>query len=184
VPRVRHIPGNWQAEKPTAMPILFFVLLTLVVLGGAGFAVYHFTRKHHHRHATAAAAPPAPKAKPVAAGPSEQQAVTAIAGVITFGEKGRALALRGDYAGALAKRKAELKKLNAVQFPSSLKASVGFLTAALQNSVKADQARVACKCGKETPDDVAATKLKQQFLTGFNPFATKYLHKTFKELQL
>ena len=179
--RVRHIPGNWQAERSSGTPVLLVALLVALLAGG-GFLVYHFVHKTHHPKALATA--PAPKAQPVASGPSEKQAVGAIASVITFGEKGRALALKGDFAGALARRRAELTKLKAVQFPASLKASAGFITAALQHSLKADQARVACKCGKETPDDVAATKLKQQFLAGFNPFASKYLHKTFHELQL
>ena len=178
--RVRHIPGNWQAERPTALPILLVVLLAGLLAGG-GFLVYTLVHKKHH-HKTLAAAPAKPA--PAPAGPTEKDAVSGVASVITFGEKGRALALKGDYAGALAVRQQELTKLKAVQYPTSLKASIALITTALEHSAKADQARVACKCAKSTPDDIAATKLKQQFLTGFNPFASKYLHKTFKELQL
>jgi hypothetical protein len=107
--------------------------------------------------------------------------VVAVAAVLAFAGAGRSAAQHGDWAGALRNRQATLARLARVPVAGSLSAPLGFLRAALQASIKADQGRVKCGCGAENPQDVAATELKRRFLGGFNPLASRYLHRSYAE---
>ena len=111
----------------------------------------------------------------------ERSAVVAISSVLAFAGVGRTAAQHGDWATALKNRQATLARLGSVPAAASVKAPLGFLSAALQASIRADQQRVRCGCGAENAQDVAATTLKQRFLAGFNPLATRYLKRTYTE---
>jgi hypothetical protein len=112
---------------------------------------------------------------------AERSAVVAISSVLAFAGRGRSAAQHGDWATALQNRQATLARLGSVHAVASVKAPLGFLAAALQASIKADQQRVKCGCGAENAQDIAATTLKQRFLAGFNPLATRYLKRTYTE---
>jgi hypothetical protein len=116
-----------------------------------------------------------------AAPTSARGSVVAVGRVLAFAGAGRAAAQRGDWAAALRNRQATLARLARVRAAGPVAASLGFLRAALQASVKADQARVTCGCGAENPQDVAATELKRRFLDAFNPLASRYLGRTYSE---
>jgi hypothetical protein len=107
--------------------------------------------------------------------------VVAVSDVLAFAGRGRVAAQRGDWATALSNRQATLARLARIRAVARLAGPLGFLRAALQASIRADRLRVACGCGAENPQDVAATELKRRFLAGFNPLANRYVKRTYTE---
>jgi hypothetical protein len=144
--------------------------------GGARAAAGGSRSRSGASHSAAAS----PSRSAVAA-PSARTSVVAVGRVLAFAGAGRSAAQHGDWAAALRNRQATLARLARVRAAPSLAAGLSFLRAALQASIKADQARVKCGCSAENPQDVAATELKRRFLDAFNPLASRYLGRTYSE---
>jgi hypothetical protein len=190
----RGVPPRGRGGGPGGAALL--VLALLVLVGTGAFLAWHFANAASTAPAGGAGRTTAAKERSSKASASrgrdsrsgtrapaggERRAVVAVASVLAFGGAGRTAAQRGDWSAALRNRQATLARLARAPVMRSLTASVGFLRAALQASIKADQARVRCGCGAENPQDVAATELKRRFLAGFNPLASRYLRRTYSE---
>ena len=113
-------------------------------------------------------------------GPTVQQGVSRIANVLDLSQQGRTLTINGDYTAAIANRQQVLDKIDALKLNSQLEPSRRLLRNAVQASRDADQALIQCQaCASTQAANQRATRLKNAFVLEFNPFATKYLQRSF-----
>jgi hypothetical protein len=73
-----------------------------------------------------------------------------------------------------------LDRIDALQLPAQLERSRQLLRDAVQVSLDADQALIQCTtCASTRAANQKATRLKDAFVLEFNPYATKYLQRSF-----
>ncbi|MDX6573837.1 MAG: hypothetical protein QOC86_2993, partial [Gaiellales bacterium] len=71
-------------------------------------------------------------------------------------------------------------RIDGLTLASQLEPSRTLLRRAVQASLDADQALIQCTtCAETQAANRRATDLKQQFVQEFNPFATRYLQRSF-----
>src|SRR4051794_20316137 len=115
-----------------------------------------------------------------ASGPTVQDGVTQIASALDLSERGRTLTIAGEYRAAIANRQQVLDKIDGLTLASRLEPSRRLLREAVQASLDADQALLECTtCASTQAANKRATDLKQRFVIEFNPFATRYLRRSF-----
>src|SRR3954452_3805006 len=124
---------------------------------------------------------PQPTPPPVApSGPTVQQGVSDIANVLDLSQRGRQLTIDGNYTAAIANRQQVLDRIDALKLAPQLERSRTLLRNAVQASLDADQALVQCTtCAGTQRANQRATDLKNRFVLQFNPYATKYLQRSF-----
>ena len=122
-----------------------------------------------------------PNAAPaVQRGPTVNNGVVQIAFILDLSQQGRTLTADGQYSKAIANRQQVLDKLNALNLAPQLETSRTLLRQAAEASIGADQALLECEtCASTQAANKKATTLKQQFVAQFNPYATRYLHRSF-----
>jgi hypothetical protein len=109
-----------------------------------------------------------------------QDGVAQIAGALDLSEQGRTLTVNGEYGAAIANRTQVLDQVDGLTLAPELEPSRTLLRAAVQASLDADRALQQCTTCSSTADaNRRATDLKQRFVLEFNPFATKYLQRSF-----
>src|SRR3954470_14138664 len=126
--------------------------------------------------------PPPPQPPPPAhnGGPAVQQGVTDIANVLDLSQQGRQLTIDGRYTEAIANRQQVLDRIDALKVAPQLAQSRRLLRNAVEASLAADQALVQCTtCASTQAANARATRLKNAFVLQFNPYATKYLRRSF-----
>src|SRR3954453_13772507 len=125
---------------------------------------------------------PSPPPQPPAhnGGPTVQQGVTDIANVLDLSQQGRQLTIDGRYTEAIANRQQVLDRIEALKGAPQLAQSRRLLRNAVEASLAADQALVRCTtCSSTQAANARATRLKNAFVLQFNPYATKYLQRSF-----
>ena len=121
--------------------------------------------------------PPPP---PPHTGVTVQQSVSQIANVLDLSQQGRTLTINGQFSAAIANRQQVLDRIDGLKLAPQLEQSRTLLRNAVQASLEADQALVQCtSCASTQAANQRATRLKNAFVLQFNPFATKYLRRSF-----
>jgi hypothetical protein len=126
--------------------------------------------------------PPNPPNPPphTPSGPTAQQGTADIANVLDLSQQGRQLTIDGRYTEAIANRQQVLDRIDALKLSPQLEQSRTRLRNAVQASLAADQALVQCTtCAATQAANARATRLKNAFVLEFNPYATKYLQRSF-----
>jgi hypothetical protein len=109
-----------------------------------------------------------------------QDGVSQIAAILDLSQRGRTLTIAGDYGGAIENRMQVLDRVDGLTLAPDLEPSRATLRAAVQASLDADRALQQCTtCSSTARANSRATDLKQRFVLEFNPFATKYLQRSF-----
>jgi serine/threonine protein kinase len=123
---------------------------------------------------------PPPPPPPHNSGPTVRQGVSDIANVLDLSQQGRTLTINGDYTAAIANRQQVLDRIDALNLNPQLERSRTLLRNAVRASLAADQALIQCQtCAGTQAANQRATRLKNQFVLEFNPFATKYIRRSF-----
>src|SRR3954470_17829011 len=123
---------------------------------------------------------PPPNPPPQVNGPTVQQGVADIANVLDLSQQGRQLTIDGQYSAAIANRQQVLDRIDALKLAPQLERSRQLLRNAVQASLEADQALIQCTaCAPTQAANQRATRLKDAFVLEFNPYATKYLRRSF-----
>src|SRR4051794_26715351 len=105
--------------------------------------------------------------------------------LLTLSAEGRTATTAGDFAGAAANRREVLSRLDALSLPPQLARSGSLLRPAMRASLTADVAHQTCSSCLSTADaDAAATAAKDGFVAEFNPFALKYLGRSYDPGQI
>jgi predicted Ser/Thr protein kinase len=113
-------------------------------------------------------------------GPTAQDGTAQIGSVLDLSQQGRTLTISGDYRAAIANRATVLGKINGLNLAPQLERSRLLLRRAVRASLRADEALLQCTtCAKTLAANKRATELKQAFVIEFNPFATRYLQRSF-----
>jgi serine/threonine protein kinase len=125
--------------------------------------------------------PPPPTPTPhTPTGPTVRQGVTDIAGVLDLSQQGRQLTIDGRYSESIANRQQVLDRIDSLKLTPQLEPSRKLLRNAVQASLAADQALIRCtSCASTQAANDKATRLKDAFVLEFNPYATKYLRRSF-----
>jgi serine/threonine protein kinase len=109
-----------------------------------------------------------------------QNGVGQLAAILALSQQGRTATINGDFTTAIANRQQVLDKLDALSVPPQLDLSRLLLRRAVQASLVADQRLARCTtCFRTLAANRRATNLKQAFVSAFNPWATKYLRRSF-----
>jgi hypothetical protein len=177
-------PG--QVEAPPSYPTaalpqrrrpwlpLVVVLCVLLVAGGVVAAVLVTGSDR-----TVTVQPP-PAQPQTPAGPSIQDGVNQIAAILDLSAQGRTDTQNGDFAAAVANRQQVLGQVDALTVAPELEAARLLLGQAIQASLVADQRLEQCTtCADTLAANQQATALKESFVSAFNPWATKYLQRSF-----
>jgi hypothetical protein len=155
--------------------IALAAVLALLFVGGVAAAVVLLSKND-----SPAAKPPPTVVTQPPSGPTVQDGVTKIAGVLDLSRRGRSLTIAGRYSEAIANRQQVLDQLDGLTLIPSLERSRALLRQAVQASLGADQALLQCTtCASTLAANQRATDLKQQFVIEFNPFARRYLQQSF-----
>jgi hypothetical protein len=124
--------------------------------------------------------PPPPPPPHTPTGPTVRQGVTDIAAVLDLSQQGRQLTLDGRYSESIANRQQVLDRVDSLKLAPQLEPSRKLLRGAVQASLAADQALIRCTtCASTQAANARATRLKDAFVLEFNPYATKYLQRSF-----
>jgi serine/threonine protein kinase len=125
--------------------------------------------------------PPPPSPQPrTPSGPTVRQGVSDIANVLDLSQQGRQLTIDGNYSAAIANRQRVLDRIDALEVAPQLDRSRRLLRNAVKASLEADQALIRCTtCASTQAANHRATRLKGAFVLEFNPYATKYLRRSF-----
>src|SRR3954447_17169976 len=124
--------------------------------------------------------PPNPPPPHTPSGPTVQQGTADIANVLDLSQQGRQLTIDGRYTEAIANRQQVLDRIDAMKLSPQLAESRRLLRNAVEASLAADQALVQCtSCAGTQAANARATRLKNAFVLEFNPYATKYLRRSF-----
>jgi hypothetical protein len=100
--------------------------------------------------------------------------------VLDLSQRGRTLTINGDLTGAIANRQQVLDRIDTLKLNPQLERSRTLLRSAVQASLGADQALIKCQtCASTQAANQEATRRKNAFVLEFNPFATKYLQRSF-----
>jgi serine/threonine protein kinase len=115
-----------------------------------------------------------------------QDGVNRLAAILDLSQQGRTATINGDFTNAIANRQQVLDQLDALTVPSQLELSRRLLRRAVEASLAADQQLARCSvkslttnCFRTVTANRRATALKQAFVSAFNPWATKYLRRSF-----
>lgn len=155
--------------------IALAAVLALLFVGGVVAAVVLLSKND-----SPAVKPPPTVVTQPPGGPTVQDGVTKIAGVLDLSQRGRSLTIAGRYSEAIANRQQVLDQLDGLTLAPSLEGSRTLLRQAVQASLGADQALLQCTtCASTLAANQRATDLKQQFVIEFNPFARRYLQHSF-----
>jgi hypothetical protein len=111
---------------------------------------------------------------------SIQDGVGRLAAIVDLSQQGRTATINGDFTTAIANRQQVLDKLDTLTVPPQLELSRRLLRQSVQASLMADQRLAQCTtCPGTLAANRRATALKQAFVSAFNPWATKYLRRSF-----
>jgi hypothetical protein len=106
--------------------------------------------------------------------------VSDISNVLDLSQQGRQLTIDGNFSAAIANRQQVLDRIDALKLNPQLEPSRRLLRNAVQASLEADQALIRCTtCASTQAANKRATRLKNAFVLEFNPYATKYLRRSF-----
>jgi hypothetical protein len=106
--------------------------------------------------------------------------VAAIGDILDLSAKGRALTAGGDFQGAAENRRQVLTQVDALSVDPQLTESHSVLRNAIQASLDSNVAHRNCgDCAPARAADTRATQLKAQFARVFNPFAERYLQRSY-----
>jgi serine/threonine protein kinase len=181
-PQPHPVYGYGLEPETTALPTkrspwLAVLAVLAVLLAGGGVTAALLLTKDDKK---SPAATSAPVNTPPPSGPSVRDGVAQIASVLDLSQQGRTLTIDGEYAAAIANRQQVLDKLDGLNLAPELEQSRTLLRRAVQASLDADQALLECTtCASTDAANQRATDLKQQFVLEFNPFATRYIQRSF-----
>jgi hypothetical protein len=100
--------------------------------------------------------------------------------ILDLSAEGRALTTGGDFDGAIANRLQVIAKLDALEVDPQLAEARSTLRDAMDASIESNQAHRSCgDCATARAADTRATQLKTQFARMFNPFAERYLQRSY-----
>jgi serine/threonine-protein kinase len=160
-------------------PAVIAVVLALLVAGGVAAALLLTGGDSKPTPRPVTSTPVTPPVE-TPSGPTVQDGVAQIAGALDLSEQGRTLTVNGEYGAAIANRTQVLDQVDGLTLAPELEPSRTLLRAAVQASLDADRALQQCTTCSSTADaNRRATDLKQRFVLEFNPFATKYLQRSF-----
>jgi hypothetical protein len=163
------------------------VVLGLAVLAiAAAIAIVLITRGGDDSGQTPAAQSQ-PQTAPTGSGRQEQPSdaalrtsVDQLSEVVDLSAEGRAATASGDFATAEANRRQVIDRVNALSVEGELQTSRALLRGAVGASLRSNLAHQECgNCPRAQAADAEATDLKEQFVREFNPYALKYLHRTY-----
>ena len=161
-------------KRRTPWPAVIAVIVALLVAGGVAAAVLLSGGGDAKQPVTSIPVNPPPT------GPTVEEGVSQIAGVLDLSERGRTLTIAGDYGAAISNRMQVLDQVDGLTLAPQLGRSRALLRAAVQASLDADRALQQCgTCSSSAAANRRATDLKQRFVLEFNPLATKYLQRSF-----
>jgi serine/threonine protein kinase len=151
------------------------IVAALLVAGGVAALLLLSGGSSDKATGTASNPPSEPVAAPLAGD------VAKISSVLDLSAQGRTATVNGDFASAIANRRQVIDQLDTLTLDPELEQSRSLLRGAMQASLRADQQFEACggNCPEATSANDEATSLKQQFVKEFNPFAVKYLNRSF-----
>jgi hypothetical protein len=109
--------------------------------------------------------------------PPLPQSVRQLAAILDFSAVGNHLAKAKDYSGALENRRAVADRLAAFHPPPALRAATGTLTRVAQLAIQYNRRKLAGEDASAV--DSEANALRHRFLAEFNPFAERYLSRSF-----
>jgi hypothetical protein len=161
-------------------PVWVAVAAVLAVLIAAGVTAAVLLSKNDKPASSAAVQQQGHSQPEPPSGPTLQDGVSQIAGVLDLSEQGRTLTINGQYSAAIANRQQVLDRVDALKLAPQLERSRTLLRQAVEASLRADQALIQCTtCAGTLAANKRATALKQRFVTEFNPFASRYLQRSF-----
>jgi hypothetical protein len=100
--------------------------------------------------------------------------------LLDLSAEGRSVTEAGDFNAAAANRQEILDRLNGLAVPADLQASYTLFQQAMQASLQADVNHLTCgTCSAATRADRRATFFKRRLVRTFNPFAQRYLQRSF-----
>jgi hypothetical protein len=124
-----------------------------------------------------------PQAPPADAGPRAD--VEAMGQVLDLSAEGRTLTSAGEFGAAASNRQRVLARIDALDVDPELTESRDLLRQAIAASLASNRAHQACgDCPAAQAADGRATRLKAQFARVFNPFAERYLQRSYDPSQI
>ncbi len=100
--------------------------------------------------------------------------------IVDLSEQGRAATAAGDFSSAATNRQEVLDRIDALEVQPELDQSRSLLRGAIASSLRSNVAHQQCgSCARAQAADRSATELKSSFATEFNPFAQKYLGRSY-----
>jgi serine/threonine-protein kinase len=103
-----------------------------------------------------------------------------LGGLLDLSAEGRSVTEAGDFQAAADNRREILGQLGALSVPADLEPSRTLFQQAMQASLQADQSHIACgTCPAAARADRRATFVNRRLVRTFNPFAQRYLQRSF-----
>jgi serine/threonine protein kinase len=179
-----------QARKSNPWPIVALVVAVLAI--AAAIAVVLISRGDDSggasRTPVAQQQPQTPQKQstaPPASDAALRSDVKAMGAILDLSAEGRALTASGDFDGAITNRLNVIARIDALDVGPQLTESHSVLRQAIDASIESNQAHQQCgDCARARAADTRATQLKTQFARMFNPFAERYLQRSYDPSQI
>jgi hypothetical protein len=181
-----------QARGSNPWPIVALVVVLALIAGAIGAVL--LTRDDGGSSGGDSQAPVAQKQSPRQQQAQQQKPpadaalradVESMGRVLDLSAEGRTLTSAGEFEAAATNREEVLAKIDALDVDPQLSESHALLRDAIDASLASNRAHAACgNCADAQAADTRATQLKARFARMFNPFAERYLQRSYDPSQI
>jgi hypothetical protein len=106
--------------------------------------------------------------------------VTQMGDILDHSAEGRAASASGDFSTAMENRREVLRQIDGLTVSDELERSRALLRTSVNASLNSTIAHLACgNCARAQAADRRATTAKQRFVAEFNPYAERFLQRSF-----
>jgi hypothetical protein len=168
-------------------PLAIGGVLLAIVLIGLGLALIPRGAKQPAPGSAARAATTTPTATatpPPSRGPSLAKQVQTLDALMRMSERGRAAAVKGNFAAAAANRARLARRIGRLRSSATspaLRAGLTRLNAAVDEALRQNR---SCKANCSTEDLQRIGRLKQAALDRLNPLLRRYAHTSYRRAQI
>ncbi|MEA2444646.1 MAG: hypothetical protein QOJ12_1938, partial [Thermoleophilales bacterium] len=167
-------------KQRSPWPLVIAIVVVLLIAGGVAIAL--LSGGSSTNSASGADQQQARRQQQREVVPTDQlrAPVEQMGSLLDLSAEGRSVTEAGDFNAAAANRQQILDRLGALSVPADLEPSHALFQQAMRASLQADLAHLQCgTCPAATRADRRATFLKRQLVRTFNPFAQRYLQRSF-----
>ena len=177
-----HVTSVLPPASRSPWPLVALAAVVLLIAGA--IAVVLMTRGGDDGDATPVAQQqPQQQQQQQQAPPTSDAAVKAdveeLGAILDLSAEGRDATSQGEFATAQSNRQAVLDRLGGTPVADELQQAHVLLRDAIMASLESNIAHQDCGCTQLLPADREATRLKRQFSTEFNPYAQRYLQRSY-----